>query len=285
MRRGSMLSRAATRTLSRAHSDVVKRCLNCLEQLRATEGLISPVSKSISLAKARGKPKARISSSRMGKISSERAASSSRSAARPRNTPPERSRERGLSGAGAAVRAVAISQHSWLTARGSAAGGHATNSPRLHDRLGPRFPFSQLRSRHEAGHADCLGVFQISVNGGDDDARFHRDQVNADQRNSDPGINDDAFVQHAVENVNETSSARYSLYRHFGFSSNSAFSPCSLRRSRDAGAQSLGLAGRSAYRSTCRRQRPTRRGEVGVELPPVQPDLFSLVHGTNQKPD
>src|SRR5947209_3157294 len=52
------------------------------------------------------------------------------------------------------------------------------------------------------------------VNGGDDDARLDRDQVNADQRDANPRVNDDAFIQHAVEHVYQTGSAGCSLNSH-----------------------------------------------------------------------
>jgi hypothetical protein len=47
-------------------------------------------------------------------------------------------------------------------------------------------------------------VFQIGFNGRDDDSRFNGEQVNTNERNTDPRINDDALIQYVVKNVNDT---------------------------------------------------------------------------------
>jgi hypothetical protein len=61
--------------------------------------------------------------------------------------------------------------------------------------------YSELRPRHKANKSDRIGIFQIGVNGGDDYARFDGNQINSDQGDTNPGINDDSFVQYAIENI------------------------------------------------------------------------------------
>ena len=65
----------------------------------------------------------------------------------------------------------------------------------------------RLRARHRRHLADRFRVLQVGVDRGDDDARFDGDQVDADERDADPGVDDDALVEHAVENVDETRAA------------------------------------------------------------------------------
>ena len=69
----------------------------------------------------------------------------------------------------------------------------------------------QLRTRDQAGKPDRIGVLQISVDGSDDDAGLDRDQVNAHERDPHPGVNDDPFVQDAIENIDKAGSAGYTL--------------------------------------------------------------------------
>src|SRR5690348_15222566 len=48
---------------------------------------------------------------------------------------------------------------------------------------------SQLaRTRHRLRDTHGLGVFEVGIDGGDDDARLDRDQVDADQRHAHPRI-------------------------------------------------------------------------------------------------
>ena len=77
--------------------------------------------------------------------------------------------------------------------------------------VGGRF---ERRTRRRRDLADRFGVLQIRVDRGDDDARLDRDEVDAHQRDADPGIDDDAFVQDAIENVDETCSTCCSFNGH-----------------------------------------------------------------------
>jgi len=40
---------------------------------------------------------------------------------------------------------------------------------------------------------------QVRFDGGDDDSCVDRDEINAGQRHAQPGVDDDPFVEHAVE--------------------------------------------------------------------------------------
>src|SRR5947208_3035918 len=85
-------------------------------------------------------------------------------------------------------------------------------SPRL---LAERLrPWPHGRARDRGRQADGLRVLQVGVYGGDDDASLDRDQVNADERDANPRVYDDALVQHAVEHVYQTGSAGCSLNSH-----------------------------------------------------------------------
>src|SRR5215469_990570 len=74
--------RAVWRTETNGCSDIHRAVLNfsscCLGHFKAAAGVMSPVSKLTSTAKARAKPRAMISSSKSGKISSDLSASSRR---------------------------------------------------------------------------------------------------------------------------------------------------------------------------------------------------------------
>src|SRR3712207_3637689 len=56
------------------------------------------------------------------------------------------------------------------------------------ERLGPR---PHGRARDGGRQADGLGVLEVGVDGGDDDARLDRDQVDADERDADPRVDED----------------------------------------------------------------------------------------------
>src|SRR5581483_4366099 len=96
-------------------------------------------------------------------------------------------------------------------------------------RLGLHRAGAELFARHElagragAGHrwagdrrgdAHRLGVPQVGVDRGDDDAGFDGDQVDADERDAYPGVDDDAFVEDAVEDVDEARAAGCSFNWH-----------------------------------------------------------------------
>src|SRR3712207_8740472 len=60
----------------------------------------------------------------------------------------------------------------------------------LHDAL-PICPRPHGRARDGGRQADGLGVLEVGVDGGDDDARLDRDQVDADERDADPRVDED----------------------------------------------------------------------------------------------
>src|SRR5262249_42788710 len=72
----------------------------------------------------------------------------------------------------------------------------------------------RARPRDRLGDAHRLGVAQVGVDRRHDDASFDRDQVDPDQRHADPGVDDDALVQDAVEDVDETRATWRSVNRH-----------------------------------------------------------------------
>ena len=66
----------------------------------------------------------------------------------------------------------------------------------------------RLRPRDRRDLPDGFRIFQVRIDGGDDHAGFDGDEVDPDQRDAHPGVDDDALVQDAVENVDETRAAR-----------------------------------------------------------------------------
>src|SRR5688500_5246223 len=68
--------------------------------------------------------------------------------------------------------------------------------------------------RREARNPDRLGELQIRLDGGDDNARLDAHEIDADQRNADVRVNDDALVEDTVENVNEATAGTCPFDRH-----------------------------------------------------------------------
>src|SRR5690348_9460990 len=183
--------------LSRAHSEVRNLSISFLSQLSEAVAFTSPFSKSTSSTSARGKPIFTTSSSSMGKISSERSAESRRrAAASPVLSCMSRtglSRMRGL--ATGAIPCTFSLAPSAPPRRGA---WHAAC------RLNGQFRFragAKLWSRNQAGKTNGIGVLQIRVDGCHHDACFNRDQVNADEGDAHPGVNNDALVQYSVEDI------------------------------------------------------------------------------------
>jgi hypothetical protein len=58
-----------------------------------------------------------------------------------------------------------------------------------------------LWAADDAYQADGIGVLQVSIDGRDYNARLNRDQVNTDEGDTYPRVNNDAFVQYTIENV------------------------------------------------------------------------------------
>jgi len=50
-----------------------------------------------------------------------------------------------------------------------------------HDYFGFSNRLGQLRLGDKPGEPDRVGVLEVGINGGHDDAGFHRDQIDADQ--------------------------------------------------------------------------------------------------------
>src|SRR5207237_5330208 len=73
---------------------------------------------------------------------------------------------------------------------------------------------AECRTSRRSHEAESIGVPEIRVDGGDDDPRFDCHEVDADERDPDPGIDDDALVENAVEDVDEARSAWRSFDRH-----------------------------------------------------------------------
>ena len=64
------------------------------------------------------------------------------------------------------------------------------------------------------GVSDCFGIAEIGVDRRDNDTRFNGKQVNANERDAHPGVDDDAFVEDAVEHIDQTGAAGCTLHRH-----------------------------------------------------------------------
>ena len=72
----------------------------------------------------------------------------------------------------------------------------------------------ERRARGGRDLSDRLGVLQIGVDRGYHHTRFNRDEVDAHQRHPDPGVDDDAFVQDTIEDVDKTCSTCSSFNGH-----------------------------------------------------------------------
>src|SRR5262249_24346383 len=83
------------------------------------------------------------------------------------------------------------------TAGGGGAGEPAAALARPDDRTG-----------HRSSDAHRFGVLEVRVDRSDDYARFDRDQVDAHERDPDPGVDDDAFVENSIEYIDEAGAAR-----------------------------------------------------------------------------
>src|SRR5438067_4782482 len=62
-----------------------------------------------------------------------------------------------------------------------------------HDRLHRSVPYAGER----------VGVLEVGVERRHDDARFHGDQIDADERDPDPSVDHDALVEHAIQYVDQ----------------------------------------------------------------------------------
>src|SRR5580692_2661497 len=62
--------------------------------------------------------------------------------------------------------------------------------------------------------SDGVGTIQVRRDRGHDDPRLDRDQVDADQRDAHPCVDDDPLVKNTVEHVDDTGAGRTTLERH-----------------------------------------------------------------------
>src|SRR4051795_11709657 len=144
------------------------------------------------------------------------------------------------------------------------------------------FAGSERRTRDGRRDTDCFCVLEVRIDRSDDDARFNRDQVDADEGDANPRVDDDTFVEDPVEYVNETCAAWCTFDSH-GLP---AF-PLSRLPGREATIVEFGfqfgdprlqrvvLAGRRK-RGRCARIEPIRS-------PPVDADRFCFVDGANHE--
>src|SRR6185437_8465625 len=75
-------------------------------------------------------------------------------------------------------------------------------------------PGQLTRPRAGSRETHCFRVLEICIDGRDDDARFNSHEVNTDQRDTDPGIDDDTLVEHSVEDVDEGTATGRTLDSH-----------------------------------------------------------------------
>src|SRR5690242_11409371 len=59
------------------------------------------------------------------------------------------------------------------------------------------------RTGHGRRDAEGFGVAEVGVDRRHDDASFDRDEVDAHERDPDPGVDDDALVEDPVEDIDE----------------------------------------------------------------------------------
>jgi len=60
---------------------------------------------------------------------------------------------------------------------------------------------TQRWARNQTCETNSVSILEVGINGRDDYASLNRNQVNADQRNADPGIDNDSFVEYSIENI------------------------------------------------------------------------------------
>ena len=60
-------------------------------------------------------------------------------------------------------------------------------------------------------HLDGLRMAQVAVNRCDDDPGIDRDQVDADDRQTHPGIDDDPLVENVIEHIDDAGARRATL--------------------------------------------------------------------------
>src|SRR5437867_10156900 len=135
--------------------------------------------------------------------------------------------------------------------------------------------------------AHRLGILEIGLDRRHDDTGFNGDQIDADERDADPGVDDDAFVQHPVEDVDEACAAAcpFDWHRSVSLSVRVAttVAPCVALARRERSDLALEQPHLAAQLLVLRGQTIAVRGQVGVVLPPVEADLLRLVDGAHDQ--
>src|SRR2546423_3097453 len=70
------------------------------------------------------------------------------------------------------------------------------------------------RTRSGKRHANRFRVLEISLDGRDDDTRFDCHEVDTYEGDSNPCVDDDAFVEYAIENIDKRAAARGTFNCH-----------------------------------------------------------------------
>src|SRR6266536_6166813 len=72
----------------------------------------------------------------------------------------------------------------------------------------------EARARDWRGDAHSFRIPEVGIDGGDHDARLHGDQVDPDERDADPCVDDDPLIEDAIEYVDEARASRMAFNRH-----------------------------------------------------------------------
>jgi hypothetical protein len=59
------------------------------------------------------------------------------------------------------------------------------------------------RAGSRRSEAHCFRVLEVSLDRGDDDARFNSHEIDTDEGNANPCVDDDALVENAIENIDK----------------------------------------------------------------------------------
>src|SRR5262249_21681403 len=70
------------------------------------------------------------------------------------------------------------------------------------------------RLRNRSDRADRFGVLQVRIDRSDHDARLDGNQIDTDQRDADPCIDDDPLIEYSIKDVNQACSAGSSFNGH-----------------------------------------------------------------------
>src|SRR5437879_1345854 len=99
--------------------------------------------------------------------------------------------------------------HAALRERGRRSRGNGQATPDQ-----PRGSIDRPRERHRRHFSHGFPVLPIRRDRRDDDTSLDGDEVDADERDAHPGVDDDALVEHAIQNVDEAAPGSRSLNSH-----------------------------------------------------------------------